>query len=65
MCKLVVLQIHVIGDVLEVNHIIQMVVEPQHQHLTNGKGQMLSWVMSAFEELEKMCTWHTSPKLTF
>jgi hypothetical protein len=40
--KLVVLQIHTIGDVVEVDRVIWTVSEPGHQHLTNGEGQMLS-----------------------
>jgi hypothetical protein len=40
--ELVIFQIHTIGDVVEVDCIVQMVSEPGHQHLTNGEGQVLS-----------------------
>jgi hypothetical protein len=40
-----IFQVHAISDVVEVDGVIQMVLEPRHQHLTNGEGQVLSRVM--------------------
>jgi hypothetical protein len=41
----VVFQVHTIGDVVEVDFIVWMVLVPWHQHLTNREGQVLSRVM--------------------
>jgi hypothetical protein len=40
-----VFQVHAISDVVEVDGVIWVVLEPGRQHLTNGKGQMLPQVM--------------------
>jgi hypothetical protein len=37
-CELMVLQIHAISDVVEVDSVIWVVSEPWHQHLTSGEG---------------------------
>jgi hypothetical protein len=37
-----VLQFYTRGDVVEVDAVIWVVSEPWHQHLTNGKGRVLS-----------------------
>jgi hypothetical protein len=36
--ELVIFQVHAIGDVVEMDCIVWMVLEPGHQHLANGKG---------------------------
>jgi hypothetical protein len=40
-CKLV-LQIHTSCDVVEMDTVIWVVLEPRHQHFANGQGQVLS-----------------------
>jgi hypothetical protein len=35
-CKLMVFQLHTSGDVVEMDTVIWMVLEPRHQHFANG-----------------------------
>jgi hypothetical protein len=59
-CKLMIFQVDAISDVVEVDSVIWMVMEPRHQHLTNGKGQVLFRVIS---QIPSRYIWKASQEL--